>query len=121
MVSILAISATCDELPSGSWGGKHISLEITQTGGTLEFDCAHGEFAGKAKLDRQGRFSVEGIYVEEHGGPRRETQSTSIAVIYAGQINGKKMKLTINRKDNKKSLGSFTLRHGEEAFIVKCR
>lgn len=122
MVSIMAVSVTYEDLPPGSWGGQHISLEVTVTGSKLEFDCAHGEFYGKLKLDRQGKFNVEGIYVEEHGGPTREANSPkNIAVIYAGQISGNKMKLTIKRKDSKKSLGAFTLKRGEEPFIVKCR
>lgn len=123
VVSILAVSFTYEDLPPSNWGGQHVSLEITKTGGKLEFDCAHGELEGKLRLDQQGRFSLEGIYVEEHGGPTREANAPkNIAVIYAGQIiGGSKMKLTIKRKDSKKSLGAFRLKRGEEPFIVKCR
>ncbi|MBL8188203.1 MAG: hypothetical protein JNK38_09355 [Acidobacteria bacterium] len=125
LAQLLAMSlctSAAEGIPPGQWGGQHISLEITKTGGRLEFDCAHGEFDGRLQPDRQGRFSTEGIYIEEHGGPTRmDNQSAKIPVIYAGQINGGKMKLTIKRKDTQKSLGSFTLKRGEEAFIVKCR
>lgn len=110
------------ELPTGIWGGKHISLEITDSGGSIEFDCAHGTIEGKIKLNQQGRFSIKGTYIEEHGGPVRQTgNADSQTVLYTGQITGEKMKLTIKRSDNKKLVGTFTLARDQEAFLVKCR
>ncbi len=121
-VSILPFPMTFDDLPAGNWGGQHISLEVTPTGGKLEFDCAHGEISSKIVLDKQRRFSISGTYVEEHGGPTRESSlPQNIAVVYAGQVSGDTMKLTVKRKDTKKVIGTFTLKRGEEAFIVKCR
>lgn len=120
--SILAVSVTMDDLPTGNWGGQHISLEVTGTGGKLEFDCAHGEINSKIVLDKQRRFSVSGTYVEEHGGPVRQSDKPqSQKVLYIGQLTGDKIKLTIKRSDTKKVIGAFTLTRGQEAFIVKCR
>ena len=120
---LMAVSAAEPEaLPAGSWGGKHISLEVTATGGTLDYDCAHGTIDEKIVLDRNGRFRVSGTHVEEHGGPvRLSEKSGGYAVTYIGQVKGGKMKLSILRKDNKKPVGTFTLERGKEAFIVKCR
>lgn len=110
------------ELPTGTWGGEHISLELTADGGRVEFDCAHGTLAGKIKLDQQGRFSVKGTYSPEHGGPERESdKANDHPVIYVGQLKGEKLQLTIKRSDNKKLIGTFALTHGQEAFLVKCR
>lgn len=120
--SILAVSVTMDDLPTGNWGGQHISLEVTGTGGKLEFDCARGEINSKIVLDKQRRFSVSGTYVEEHGGPVRQSDKPqSQKVLYIGQLTGDKIKLTIKRSDTKKVIGAFTLTRGQEAFIVKCR
>ncbi|MDX2043962.1 MAG: hypothetical protein SF097_22300 [Acidobacteriota bacterium] len=122
MVSILVVSVASDDLPAGNWGGQHISLEVTPTGGKLEFDCAHGEINSKIVLDKQRRFSVSGTYVEEHGGPvRQPDHPQSQPVLYIGQLTGNKMKLTVKRSDTKKVIGTFTLTRGQEAFIVKCR
>lgn len=122
IVSILTVSVTSEDLPTGNWGGQHINLEVTETGGKLEFDCAHGEINSKIVLDKQRRFSVTGTYVEEHGGPVRQSdRPQSQSVLYIGQITGDKMKLTIKRSDTKKVIGTFTLTRGQEAFIVKCR
>jgi hypothetical protein len=38
-----------------------------------------------------------------------------------GQVRGKTLELTISEVDGKKEIGSFTLVHGEEARIRKCR
>lgn len=122
VVSILAVSVASDDLPTGNWGGQHISLEVTGTGGKLEFDCAHGEINSKIVLDKQRRFSISGTYVEEHGGPIRQSdRPQSQSVLYIGQLTGNKMKLTIKHGDTKKVIGTFTLTRGQEAFIVKCR
>lgn len=122
MVSILTVSVITEDLPNGNWGGQHISLEVTGNGGKLEFDCAHGEIKSKIVLDKQRRFNVSGTYVEEHGGPIRQSdRPQSQSVLYSGQLTGDKMKLTIKRSDTKKVIGTFTLKRGQEAFIVKCR
>ena len=116
------IGANGDEIPLGNWGGEHISLELTAQGGTVEFDCAHGVITRKLVLDRSGRFDVPGTYVEERGGPvRSNEQSKEFPVRYTGSIKNGKLRLTITRSDTKKSLGTFTLTHGQEAFLVKCR
>lgn len=121
-VSILPCSMIFDDLPNGNWGGQHISLEVTETGGKLEFDCAHGEINSKIVLDKQRRFNVTGTYVEEHGGPVRQSDNPrSQNVLYIGQVTGNKIKLTIKRSDTKKMIGTFTLTRGQEPFIVKCR
>jgi hypothetical protein len=111
-----------DDLPAGVWGGKHISLEVTKTGGSLEYDCAHGTIDEKIILDGKGQFRVSGTHVEEHGGPTRQSEkSGGYPVVYTGQVRDGKMKLSILRKDNKKVVGTFTLVRGQEPFIVKCR
>lgn len=110
------------ELPPGAWGGKHISLEVTENDARLDFDCAHGEIKGKIALDRLGRFSVTGAYTEEHGGPARPSdEKNGESVLYSGQVTGKKMKLTIRHEKKKKLIGAFTLISGQEPSIVKCR
>ena len=113
---------TPTELAPGNWGGQHIGLEVRADGAALEFDCAHGEIKGRIALDRLGRFRAAGGYVAERGGPVRSGgEEKSQAVIYSGQIRGERMTLTILDEKTQKRIGRFTLRRGEEAFIVKCK
>lgn len=107
---------------AGVWGGEHISLEVTQDGARIEYDCAHGSVGRAIVLDRRGRFDVTGTYAEEHGGPvRQQEPDRSYPVRYTGQVTGNKMRLTVRRTDVRESLGTFTLVHGREPSLVKCR
>src|SRR5258706_2743176 len=103
-------SATQDNsnLITGVWGGEHIRLEVTEAGATVEYDCAHANISQKIAVDRRGRFVVTGSYVAEHGGPVRESdQSRSEAVQFVGKISGKKLQLSVRRRDSRKLLGVF--------------
>ena len=109
-------------LPAGLWGGEHIRLEVSEGGATVEYDCAHGTVDAKIVVDRRGHFRASGRHFEEHGGPvRRDEPLKSYTVRYAGQVKGGVMKLTVTRADTGARVGTFTLTHGREPVIVKCR
>jgi hypothetical protein len=110
------------QLTLGSWGGEHISLEVTGEGAIAEYDCAHGTISERIFLDRRGHFSISGTHIQEHGGPVREgQQSNSIPVVFTGRVTGKRMSLTVKRRDSGERIGFFTLVYGQEASLVKCR
>lgn len=107
---------------SGVWSGKHITLEISDNGASVDFDCANGKIDGKIKSDKNNNFSILGTYLEEKGGPVRPADSTrAITASFIGKIKGKKMTLVIRRNDTKKLIGKFTLYYGREPYLVKCR
>jgi hypothetical protein len=109
-------------LAAGSWGGQHISLEVTAEGAIAEYDCAHGTISQGITLDQRGRFSVQGFHVSEHGGPVREGQQADrIPVQFTGRVSDKRMYLTVRRRSSGKLIGSFALIFGQEASLVKCR
>src|SRR5262249_24911263 len=49
-----------ESVPNGTWGGDHVVLTVTDGGGTVEMDCAHGTLDHPLQLDDAGRFSVAG-------------------------------------------------------------
>ena len=107
---------------TGEWGGDHVSLQFTATGAGVEFDCAHGEIPKTIVLDRNGRFDVEGTYMEEHGGPiRMGERPPTRKVRYAGRVTDGRMTLTVTRADTKARMGAFVLERGREAVLMKCR
>ena len=111
-------------VPAGTWGGRHVSLEVTETGATVEYDCAHGSINEPLLLDRQGTFSAEGEYVVERGGPQRAgppSESGARPARYTGSVSDKTMTLVVTLADTKEEVGRFTLTHGETPVIVKCR
>ena len=106
----------------GLWGGEHISMQVTELRTTVEYDCAHGTIDQRITLDRRGRFDVAGIQVAEHGGPvRQNEQLASYPVRFAGQVNGKTMKLSVRNSDTRKLVGVFTLVYGVEPILRKCK
>ena len=78
-----------EALAPGVWGGEHIRFEVTERGADIEYDCAHGTVEGRIVVDRQGRFSVAGMYYEEHGGPVRVGEEAGgYPVRLTGRVGG---------------------------------
>ena len=106
----------------GDWGGDHIRLEVTDQGGQVEYDCAHGTIDQRIVLDAQGRFNVSGTHVREHGGPVRKGETENHQrVQFSGQIRDNKMTLKVSETDTGESLGTFTLVYGASTRLMKCR
>ena len=110
------------EATKGAWGGEHIGLEVTDGGGRVEYDCAHGTIDQKIVTDAAGRFEARGTHVRERGGPaRRGEPEDKHPAVYRGQIKGHTMTLSVTESDTGESAGTFTLTLGREPHIVKCR
>lgn len=111
-----------ENLPTGIWGGQHIHAEVTESHVEIEFDCARGSIPKRIVLDDQGRFDVSGKFIPEHAGPiRRDEESNERAVQYVGVVKEKELTLTISDPKTKEVIGTFTLKHGNEGRIRKCR
>jgi hypothetical protein len=103
----------------GRWGGTHVALTLVDSGGTIEYDCAHGGVGAPVRLDRAGRFDVAGVHVREHGGPIRVGEvPDSVPARYAGQVRGDRMTLRVLVGAD--TLGPFELRRGAEPQLFKC-
>jgi hypothetical protein len=121
LAALISTSAE-DTVAAGTWGGPHITLEVTEEGATAAFDCAHGRIAERMTLDRTGRFDVRGTYAVERPGPVRETEDDEgRAVRYAGRVTGKTMRLTISADGARDPLGTFTLEHGKSGAVRRCQ
>jgi hypothetical protein len=107
-------------VPMGSWGGKHIQMKVRTKSIRIEFDCAHAT-SSRILLASRGRFAVTGTYVEEHGGPIRQGDEESKKVLSKGSVREKIMKSTVTLTATKELIGTYSLTHGAESEIVKCR
>ncbi len=111
-----------DGLKTGVWGGQHISLDVTEQGATVEYDCAHGSIDGKIIPDASGNFNVAGTHVRDHGGPvRKDEIEDAHPARFSGQIRNDTMTLTVTESDTNESVGTFTLVHGASPRIMKCK
>jgi hypothetical protein len=111
-----------DKLPAGVWGGQHVRAEVNDAGAALEFDCARGSIAQAIMLDGNGKFDVAGKFATEHAGPvQRDEESNDRPVRYSGSLKDQEMTLTITDTNTKEVIGTFTLKHGSEGRLMKCR
>ena len=111
-----------DKLPAGVWGGQHVRAEVTEGGATFEFDCAHGAITQTIVLDGSGKFDIAGKFATEHAGPvQRDEESNDRGVRYSGSVKDQEMTLTITDTKSKEVFGTFTLKHGSEGRLMKCR
>ena len=108
-------------IPAGTWGGPSIRIQINGDTATVEYDCANGTIKGPLKFDRNGKFSLMGTHVREHGGPIRENEvRSSQPARFTGWTDGKKMTLTVTLTDANQQIGTFTLVRGHEGRLHKC-
>ncbi|HUQ45882.1 MAG TPA: hypothetical protein VM033_04490 [Gemmatimonadaceae bacterium] len=103
----------------GRWGGAHAELTLTETGGTISYDCGHGGVGAPVTPDRAGDFNVSGVHVREHGGPVRIGEvPDSLPARYVGHVSGDRMTLRV--LVGLDTLGPFDLRLGTAPQIVRC-
>jgi hypothetical protein len=122
MADLTSSESRAKSLPVGHWGGEHIRVEVTGHGAAIEYDCAHATINRRITIDRNRRFNVSGMQFQEQGGPVRQgSQSAGYSVRFKGQINGETMTLSVSNNLTKELVGTFTLVHGAEARLMKCK
>jgi hypothetical protein len=105
----------------GVWGAMGVAMEVTDSGATIEYDCARGTIDQPLLLDADSRFDIKGRHLREHGGPIREgEESRGEPVRYVGQVTGDTMTLTVKSEGSDTAIGSYKLVHGKTGRIRKC-
>jgi len=122
----LPLLAACAAVPAvgravtGVWGGEHVGLNLTSTGGMLKYDCAAGTMSGPLMINRAGTFIARGTHTPGRGGPVIQGQRLpSYRVRYNGRVRDNTMSLQ-GRVENGVLLGPFTLRRGAQPMITRC-
>lgn len=118
----VADSASSARAAVGSWGGEHVRLEATASGGEIEFDCAHGALDEPIAPDVEGRFAAKGHYTREHPGPIRPgLEPRPEPATYAGRIDRNAMTLRVTVAGASEPVGTYALTLGGAAKVRKCR
>jgi len=110
---------TITTLEFTTWGGTHIGLVITVTGGTVEYDCAEGEILEPIRITN-GKFNVLGLHYMGMGGPIGVDKVNPRPARYEGTVKGDEMTMTVTLTDTKEQVGTFNLVRGENPHVVKC-
>ena len=119
-----ACSSTSTSLMPGSrlvgrWGGLHADMALTESGGTIQFDCAHGAIGSAVVTDATSDFDVAGIFVREHGGPIRVGEiPDSLMARYLGHVTVDHLRLVI--RVGADTLGPYELQLNGAPQLVRC-
>jgi hypothetical protein len=119
-VSVTGGASRLERVPDGDWGGVHVRLTVEASGGTVEFDCAHGRLLEPLTLDGDGRFDVKGTLATEGGAVRKDEAENARPARYRGETDGRHMSLQVTLEGGE-SAGTFSLEKGRPARLMKCR
>ncbi len=126
LAAICILAAACaggvtEPDATDEWGAPHLALVLTESGGTLEYDCAHGTIDAGWTISSEGRLIGAGEHFQEHGGPIAEDEVIEPRpASYVGLLRGDDLRLTITLTDSAQVLGTFDLRRGETGPVFKC-
>lgn len=119
-VSVSATIQKMQHIPSGLWGGQHVSMHVRAKSATIEYDCASGVIDGPLVIDANGNFNLRGTHRMERGGPiRADEKPSEHPATYTGTIKGNTMTLTLKIGDSDEE--TFTLEKGKPGELVKCK
>ncbi len=105
----------------GSWGGQHVGLVLTPSGGTLDYDCADGRIVEPLIKARDGQFQGSGWHRPGHGGPVREGEVLPTwPARYSGSVRGDWMTLRVDVPERGIVIGPYRLRRGAEPILMRC-
>ncbi len=103
----------------GVWGGAHALLTLSEAGGAITYDCAHGGLRAPVVPDGDGAFDVGGVHVREHGGPIRIGEiPDSLPARYLGRVKGDRM--TLRALVGADTIGPFELQLGATPQLFRC-
>ena len=108
-------------IAASEWGGDHVGLTVSETGGTLEYDCASGTIDQPILAATDGNFTAIGTHTRGHGGPIRIDEIPDRhPARYDGWTDGETMRLSVTLTDTGDKLGSFTLVRGQSPHVFRC-
>jgi hypothetical protein len=120
LAGVLLSGCRGERVPNGSWGADHVVLTVTDNGGRVEFDCAHGTLDHPLRLDDRGRFSVAGTFVPELGGPVRPgEEAQSRPARYQGRLDRQKLEFTVT-VEGQPAHDPYTVTLAKAPKLTKC-
>ena len=103
------------------WGGDHVGLTVSATGGVLEYDCASGTIDQPIVAATTGNFVAQGTHTIGHGGPIMVGEIPDRhPARYEGWTDGEKMTLSVTITDTGQKLGDFALVRGQSPHVFRC-
>ncbi|HWA58705.1 MAG TPA: hypothetical protein VG692_15705 [Gemmatimonadales bacterium] len=123
-VFLLLGAAACGEQGTGptlegQWGGQVASLQLSSSGGSLQYQCGAGTINPGWILTNRGTFTATG----EHffgGGPLPPAGHGAHPARYAGHLTGARLVFTVTLTDLDQVLGPFEVVRGGPPVADMC-
>lgn len=116
LIAGLAAMAGAEPL-TGNWAVFGARLSLTHEGGMLQQECSATRI-GPVRLDRQGRFKVEG-QVETGAGPQPADQPAKLQPVrVSGAVQGDTLRLVLARKGAPPE--TLVLQRNSRAKVIRC-
>ena len=114
-------AAAKPKMLSGTWGGDRMNLIMNAKGGDIRMDCATGTIKGKIVPNAKGRFTANGTFDAQRGGPIRaeDFAAKGKPAIFRGQLVGNTLKLAVTTSDTSEPQ-NYVLRQGHSERLVRC-
>ena len=114
-------AAAKPKMLSGTWGGDRMNLIMNAKGGDIRMDCATGTIKGKIVPNAKGRFTANGTFDAQRGGPIRveDFAAKGKPAIFRGQLVGNTLKLAVTTSDTTEPQ-NYVLRQGHSERLVRC-
>lgn len=118
---IAVAAAPVGPILTGEWGGFQARLRLTESGGSLELDCASVSIDSTVRPDAEGKFIAKGRFQAFAPGPDRsgDTAPVFTKAVFDGQIEGKNLRLRMHLAGNK-TPQDFALMRDRKAKIIRC-
>lgn len=113
----VAASPAVTPVPLGTWGGRGIDVVVGEQSTRLEFDCAHGEIAGRLEIPKSGEADTTGWMVLE-GGPTRE-EAARVEARFRLRLEGTKLLLAVVSQGSD-STHRYEAVRGKPPVLRKC-
>jgi len=102
---------------AGTWGGDDAGFIVSDTGAHTHIGCTKGDVVGAIVPDESGRFDVAGEYnINAYPvdlGIRHPAR-------FIGQVDGRRLSLTVVLTDTLVSFGPVSLTYGREPEMAVC-
>ena len=106
----------------GVWGGDHVTMNVTESGARLQFDCATGAIDVPVAAGTNGQFDLAGTFTRERPGAQRVGDTPAAAhARYRGALTGSTMTIEIVLTPSNESVGTFTMERGAQGRVFRCR
>lgn len=116
-----ASSQRTTPVAKGDWGATGVSVNVSDAGASIEFDCANATITKQLRVKRDGSFAAYGNFMRSGPGPVRiGDDDKGRPVVFKGKVKHKTMAFRMTDAKTGESLGDYTVTQGRSSRLHRC-